>query len=249
MFLIYRSIDSSIRWAKAEEERLQQEAEERAREAEEAVKRAIGERERAREVAEQERMAEHDEDVGEEGGCMRAALLLLLLSFQLLRLGVGVLMLVVAVGLHLRFSDGRSAWGVLLVEPSPLSLTHTACVTARRSPPRPHGRTAVISSRPPFRIPLHNRHCDPGEPSHGSRGRKSGESGASSQRGGGAQECRRSGQAKARLPPHVQSRRGVGALERRLEDAGARGTGIYVFSSHEHGQHTTPMKNEQNSLV
>lgn len=58
----------SIRWAKAEEERLQQEEEARAREAEEAVKIAIGERERAREVVEQDRMARHDEDVGEGGG-------------------------------------------------------------------------------------------------------------------------------------------------------------------------------------
>lgn len=45
---------------------MQQEEEEKAREAEEAVNRAIAERERAREVAEQERMARHDEDVGKE---------------------------------------------------------------------------------------------------------------------------------------------------------------------------------------
>eukprot|EP00752_Nemacystus_decipiens_P008616 g7695.t1 len=55
--------EEEARWAKAEEERLRREEEARAKEAEEARKRALAERERAREFAEQERMARHDEDV------------------------------------------------------------------------------------------------------------------------------------------------------------------------------------------
>eukprot|EP00903_Cladosiphon_okamuranus_P010537 g9967.t1 len=55
--------EERARWQKVEEERLQKEEEERARMAEETVRKAIAERERAREVAEQERMARHDEDV------------------------------------------------------------------------------------------------------------------------------------------------------------------------------------------
>lgn len=72
------------------------------------------------------------------------------------------------------------------------------------------------------------RHRHPGEPCHGTRGRKSGESGAGSKRSGGAQECRRSGKKEARLPPHAQSRRGISPVEPKMEGGGASGGGICV---------------------
>ncbi|CAM9258655.1 unnamed protein product [Ectocarpus sp. 4 AP-2014] len=55
--------EEEARLAKEEEEKLKREEDERLAEAEEALKRAAVERERAREAGEQQRMAQHDEDI------------------------------------------------------------------------------------------------------------------------------------------------------------------------------------------
>lgn len=84
--------------AKEEEEKLKREEDERLAKAEEALKRAAVERERAREAGEQQRMAQHDEDIGEHPLQTSVSVDVFLLSLLLLTTFVASLAFVAVVG-------------------------------------------------------------------------------------------------------------------------------------------------------
>lgn len=74
----------ACRLAKEEEVKLKREEDERLAKAEEAIRRAAVERERAREAGEQQRMAQHDEDIGERPLHNSVSVDILILSLLLL---------------------------------------------------------------------------------------------------------------------------------------------------------------------